>query len=176
VTVAPVASSAAGGISMPPPSAVARSKSVEQVGPQCPLELVSPPVSLTRRIATFGSVAAPRTPIVSTGPPPRIVVAPARAPTRVSDLSIVIPPGKLPRPRWMTSPSWAASTAAWIVAKQSAPRPTQSESARAAAAVAATIAAELAIANAVKTTRLMVSSFWVPVGASGDWRRSVGPR
>ena len=52
VTVAPVASSAAGGISMPPPSAVARSKSVAQVGPQWALEVVRPPVIVRRRIAT----------------------------------------------------------------------------------------------------------------------------
>ncbi len=99
VTVAPRPPSAAGGTSMPPPNASG-------------LELLTPPVIVTPLIVTVGSVPAPSSPIVNTGPPPLITVEPAPEPSSLTLASIVIPPANTPGPMWITSPSCAASTAA----------------------------------------------------------------
>ena len=56
------------------------------------LPIVTPPVAVMPSIVTVGSVAAKGTPIVSTGPPPRMMVAPGPAPTSVTLASIVTPP------------------------------------------------------------------------------------
>src|SRR5262245_15510835 len=44
---------------------------------------------------------------------------------------MVTPPGKVPRPRWMTSPSWAASRAFWTDEAQRCPAPTHASAAAA---------------------------------------------
>src|SRR5262249_3802276 len=44
---------------------------------------------------------------------------------------MVTPPGKVPRPRWMTSPSWAASSAFWTDEAQPCPAPTHASEAAA---------------------------------------------
>ena len=69
-------------------------------------------MSVTLEIETVGSPAVPNVPIVSTGPPPRMTVAAAPAPTRLMLLPIETPPAKVPGPTWIVSPSLAASTAA----------------------------------------------------------------
>ena len=119
VTVAPIVLSAAAGINTPPPA-------VKKPVPNCDsgFESLKPPVIVTRLIETV-RLAVP-SPIVITGPPPSIVVAPADTPTRLTLLSIVIPPANVPGPSPIVSPSCAASTAAWIVGKQPKPGPTQS--------------------------------------------------
>ena len=110
VTVAPMVLSAAAGINTPPPAA----KNPE---PNCDsgFESLKPPVIVTRLIETVRS-AVP-SPIVITGPPPSMVVAPADLPTRLTLLSIVIPPANVPGASLIVSPSCAASIAAWSVAK-----------------------------------------------------------
>src|SRR4029453_17353511 len=75
VTVAPPLKSLFGGISMPPPNAMTPSpKKVRQ------LVRVLPPVIVTPLIETVGSVAANAFPMVTTGPPPLMIVSPAAAP------------------------------------------------------------------------------------------------
>ena len=55
------------------------------------------PVTVTPEIVTTGSVGARNWPIVRTGPPPRMTVRRALAPTRLMLLSMVIPPANVPR-------------------------------------------------------------------------------
>jgi hypothetical protein len=74
---------------------------------------LKPPVIVTLLIETDRS-AVP-SPIVITGPPPSIVVAPADTPTRLTLLSIVTPPANVPAASSIVSPSSAAPSAAWIV-------------------------------------------------------------
>jgi hypothetical protein len=64
VTVAPVVKPAAGGTRIPPPLA------------STPSPLVRPPVTVSPEIVTVGSLGASSFPIVTTGPPPRIIVRP----------------------------------------------------------------------------------------------------
>jgi hypothetical protein len=90
VTVAPPVESALGGISIPPPSAKTPSSPVN--GLDCGLDLVTPPAIVMPWIDTVGSLDAPKVPIVSTGPPPRIVVEADPAPTSFTLVSIVTPP------------------------------------------------------------------------------------
>ena len=89
VTVAPGAPSP-GGTKTPPPNtcAVPPKRKPGRGG----LDVVRPPVILTRAIDTLGGLADPGSPIVTTGPPPRIVVAPAPAPLRLTLFVIVMPP------------------------------------------------------------------------------------
>ena len=80
----------------------------------CGSELVSPSVTVRSDSVTVGVAAAD--PIVSTGPPPEILVAEGPAPIRSTLRSIVTPPANLPGPILIVSPASAAFTAAWIVA------------------------------------------------------------
>src|SRR3954469_7512767 len=75
------------------------------------LPIASPPVTVTPRIVTVGSLAAPATPIVSTGPPPLIVVELGPAPTILTLTSIVTPPAYVPGPSLIVSPACAAARA-----------------------------------------------------------------
>jgi hypothetical protein len=84
---------------------------------------VFPPVMVRSDSVTVGVAVVD--PIVITGPPPEILVAAAPTPIRLTLRSIVTPPANLPDPILIVSPSLAAFTAAWIVAKQCGP-PTQS--------------------------------------------------
>src|SRR5437667_12854274 len=77
VTVAPGAKLAAGGTEIPPPSAI----TLSPTNAAAKLECVTPPVIVTPRIETAGSLAAKASPIVITGPPPLTIVRPAPAPT-----------------------------------------------------------------------------------------------
>ena len=101
-----------GGTRMPPPCA--------SLGdPSAPWN-AAPPVIVTRFTVTVGSSAgsALNAPIVSTGPtspPPLIVVSRAPIPCSVMLLSITTPPAYVVGPSPTTSPSFAASTASWIV-------------------------------------------------------------
>ncbi len=81
ITAGPVELSGAESIFTPPPAAN-------------PGESLRPPVIVTPLIETVGFTAP--NPIVITGPPPSMVVAPADAPTRARSLSIVIPPAYVP--------------------------------------------------------------------------------
>ena len=65
-------------------------------------------VRLTRD--TVGALAVE--PIVTTGPPPLILVAGAAMPTRFTFLVIVIPPAYVPGKTRIVAPSGAAFTAA----------------------------------------------------------------
>ena len=116
VTVAPVEKPSAAGINTPPPAAM-------KPGPtgDSGLESWSPPVIVTALIDTVGGSGANASPIVITGPPPTIRVAAADTPTRLTLLSIVIPPANVPAPMQIVSPSCAASTESWIVAKHPGP-------------------------------------------------------
>src|SRR5205823_4946501 len=78
-----VAPSAAGGTDTPPPSA---SNVVSKA------EWVTPPVIVTSRMVTVGSLEPPSVPTVITGPPPLIVVRPAPAPSIARLLVIAKPP------------------------------------------------------------------------------------
>jgi hypothetical protein len=60
---------------------------------------------------TVGSLAAPKVPIVTTGPPPLMIVLPAPEPRIVTLTSTVIPPAYVPGATVMTSPLAAAATA-----------------------------------------------------------------
>ena len=90
VTVAPPLKSALGGISTPPPAAKTPSWPVN--GVDSGLDRVMPPVIVTPSIETVGSDEAPNSPIVSTGPPPLMIVRLAPAPTSLTLTSIVTPP------------------------------------------------------------------------------------
>src|SRR5207248_2294161 len=103
VTVAPMLPLADAGTSMPPPAVK------EGAG----FDVLTPPVIVTPLIVTVGSLGASASPIVTTGPPPLMIVVSTPAPINFRFLSIVIPPANVPEPMWMTSPSCAASTAAW---------------------------------------------------------------
>src|SRR5437868_3106541 len=84
------------------------------IGPFGVVTLVAtPPVIVTPLSETVNLSAstAPATPIVSTGPPPRIVVRPAPEPTTVTLLSSVTPPAYVPGAIRIVSPSTAASKA-----------------------------------------------------------------
>src|SRR5581483_4457357 len=83
--------------------------------------VVSPPVMVSRSIDTRTLPGV----IVTTGPPPLTIVAPARAPTSETLFLIVIPPANLPFPIVTVAPAGALSSAAWIVRRQPAPLPTQ---------------------------------------------------
>ena len=110
VTVAAVALPVAfPGMKRPPPSAIAV--------PPPTVPVVKPPVIVTRLIETVGAVAPEKSPIVTTGPPPLMIVAAAETPTRLRLFAIMIPPANVPEPIWIVSPSWAAFTAAWTVEK-----------------------------------------------------------
>src|SRR5262245_33647316 len=104
VTVARGSPGPGNGIDTPPPAAT-------------PCSSTSPPVIVMRLIETVGW-GPMNAPIVMSGPPPWMVVAPAALPTRSMLFRIVIPPANVPGPTAIVSPSWAALTAAWIVAKQ----------------------------------------------------------
>jgi hypothetical protein len=71
-------------------------------------------VIVTPLIQTVGSLAAPKVPIVITGPPPLMIVEPAPAPTSCRRLSIVKPPSYVPAPTWIVSPGLAAAIAGAI--------------------------------------------------------------
>src|SRR6516165_85151 len=116
VTVAPPLKSAFGGISTPPPRAITPSSPVR--GADSGLDRATPPVMVTPEIETVGSVDAPKTPIVSTEPPPRSTVEPAPAPVIFTLTSIVTPPAYVPGAMVIVSPLRAAPTAACKVAKQ----------------------------------------------------------
>src|SRR5215831_7291920 len=109
LTVAPPLKSAFGGISTPPPSAITPSSPAN--GVDSGLERVTPPVIVMPSMDTVGSLNAPNVPIVSTGPPPRMVVNPAPAPTTSTLASIVTPPAYVPGPIRIVSPLCAAATA-----------------------------------------------------------------
>jgi hypothetical protein len=104
---------ASGGISTPPPAANAPSTPVN--GTDSGLDRVTPPVMVTLLIDTVGSLDAPKVPMVSTGPPPRIMVAADPAPRSWTLVVMVTPPAKVPGPMVIVSPSWAALTAAWML-------------------------------------------------------------
>jgi len=107
VSAAPVALPAArGGIRIPPPAAIAGSG----------VDELRPSRIATRLIETVG-FAIP-SPIVITGPPPRMTVAAADTPTSRTLFVIVIPPANAPCPIEMVSPAPAAACAAWRVWKQ----------------------------------------------------------
>src|SRR5437868_122851 len=109
VTVAPPLKSAFGGISTPPPSAITPSSPTN--GMDSGLERVTPPVIVTPSIETAGSLEAPKAPIVSTGPPPLMMVEPAPAPTMSRLTSIVTPPAYVPGPLRIVSPLCAPASA-----------------------------------------------------------------
>ena len=113
VTSAPPLKSALGGISTPPPRA--KTPSTPRNGIDSGLDWAKPPVMVTPVITTVGSTSAPYSPIVITEPPPLMMVAFAPLPSRRTLFVIVMPPAKVPRPRRIVSPSWAATRAAWIV-------------------------------------------------------------
>src|SRR5439155_26772412 len=112
VTVAPPAKSAPAGIWTPPPAAKTPSWPVN--GVEIGLDRVTPPVIVTPSIVTVGSFAAPKVPIVSTGPPPLIVVRPDPAPTSLTLLSIVNPPSYVPALIEIVSPFFAAASAGGV--------------------------------------------------------------
>ena len=141
VTVAPVALPAPDGIHTPPPRA-ANGRGAESL---------NPPVMVTRLIETVGWSIPSGSPIVTTGPPPSIVVAPAPAPTSCTLFEIVIPPANVPGPIAIVSPSCAASSAAWIVGKHPAFAPTHSVAAERAGSV---VAAEIIAITAGAATHL----------------------
>src|SRR5215213_11148070 len=90
VTLAPFARSAFGGISIPPPSAKIPSWPAKAV--DSGLERATPPVIVTPSMETVGSVVAPKDPIVAPVTPPRMMLAPAPAPTSLTLISMVNPP------------------------------------------------------------------------------------
>src|SRR5947209_4003079 len=106
-TVAPPLKSAFGGISMPPPIAITPAVPTNLV--DSGLDRATPPVMVTPSTETVGSLDAPRVPMVSTEPPPLMIVTLGPAPTRLTLLSIVMPPAKVPCPIWITSASWSTS-------------------------------------------------------------------
>jgi hypothetical protein len=106
-------------------------------------------VIVTPLIDTVGSVEALKAPIVSTGPPPSMIVPLAPAPLIVTLTSIVTPPAYVPGKIMIVSPSLAALTAAWIVEKQPGLLPTQMELVF--AADAAALAPPTAIASPTTT-------------------------
>src|SRR5262245_17655143 len=110
LTVAPPLKSAFGGISTPPPAAKTPSRPVN--GVDSGLERVTPPVIVTPSIETVGSSEAPNSPIVSTGPPPLMIVRPAPAPTSLMLTASVPPPANGPGSTAIVSPWCDASTAA----------------------------------------------------------------
>jgi hypothetical protein len=112
VTVAPTPF-ADGGISIPPPSAMTPAAPV--LGIEMELERATPPEIVTPSMDTVGSVGALYLPMVRTLSPPLMMVERASVPTIPTLTSTVTPPLKVPRPIWIVSPSWAASTAAWSV-------------------------------------------------------------
>src|SRR5213078_192033 len=77
VTFAPLRKSASGGISTPPPSAITPSSPTNRV--DSGLDRATPPVIVTPSIETVGSLDAPKMPIVSTEPPPLMIVDSAPA-------------------------------------------------------------------------------------------------
>jgi hypothetical protein len=95
VTVAPVAKPAAGTTERPPPCGM------KDTGET----VFEPPVIVTALMLTVGSELAFGSPIVTTGPPPSMMVFPAPAPMSDTLTLIVIPPEKGPGPILMTSPS-----------------------------------------------------------------------
>ena len=105
VTVAPVVNPAACGIDTPPPWLTTVSGK----------ESLTPPVIVTplNRHRRLGPGLLD--PIVTTGPPPLMIVFADPAPIRLTLTSIVTPPANVPGAIVIVSPSWAASTAAWIV-------------------------------------------------------------
>src|SRR5271165_6143046 len=87
VTVAPPEKPAFGGMSTPPP--VAHTPGIPKKGIDSGLVCATPPVIVTPLIDTVGSVVAPNEPIVSTDPPPPLmVVAPGPAPISCKLFSI----------------------------------------------------------------------------------------
>jgi hypothetical protein len=148
VTVAPVASPAAGRIEIPPP----------KVTNESGVASLSPPVIVTRLIETVGLTTP--SPIVTTGPPPSIVVAPAPEPTSCKLFKIVIPPANVPDPIAIVSPFCAASRAAWIVGKHPAFAATHNVAAERADVVAVphTIAVAAVAAMSIVPLRIKTSS------------------
>jgi hypothetical protein len=89
-TVAAVAFPVSGpGMTTPPPSAT-------HVSP--PLPVVSPPVIVTPPIDTVGAARPERSPIITTGPPPRMIVDDAPAPNNWTLFAISMPPANVPAP------------------------------------------------------------------------------
>jgi hypothetical protein len=82
--------------------------------------VVDPPVIVSLASETRPADGA----IVTTGPPPRTMVAPAPAPLSITLLRIVKPPSKVPRPTVTASPGRARSSAAWIERTQPGAVPT----------------------------------------------------
>src|SRR6188472_1230720 len=121
VTVAPRLNPAAGLTLSPPPAAntpLTPTKACDS-----PLEVVTPPLIVTPVITTVGWFAARKSPTLTTGPPPRIVVASAPAPTSLTLLVIASGPRYVPAPTLTTSPFRALESADWIVAAHPAPSP-----------------------------------------------------
>ena len=141
VTVAPVwnGNDPAWGMRTPPPCVTAWSGT----------DVLTPPVIVTSLIETVGSVAANSTPIVSTGPPPLIVVRADPAPTICTLFVTATPPANVPASSRIVSPSEAAASAACNVATQPGRLPTQIVAARAGAATNAA-AARLSTSVAAK--------------------------
>src|SRR5262245_39736321 len=125
VTVAPVEKPAPMTIITPPPAA----KNPAPAG-DSGLESLNPPVIVIPRINTVGGSGARRSPIVITGPPPTMRVAASDTPTRLTLFVMVIPPANVPGPIRIVSPSRAASSAAWTVAKHGGRGPPTHKSAR----------------------------------------------
>ena len=115
------------GIQMPPPKVTAVSGWL----------LLTPPVTVTPSIDTDSLSGAVARKIVSTGPPPVIVVAPEPAPLIATLLSMVTPPAKVPAATVIVSPSCAAVTAACKVEEHPADGPTHRVFAAAGDALAA---------------------------------------
>src|SRR6184192_4296911 len=107
---------------MPPPSAITLSLPTHAF--DSGLVVVTPPVIVTPLMLTVGSVGARKAPMVTTGPPPRIVVEFGPAPVIWRLRSITIPPANVPDPMRIVVRSPAALIAAWIVEKQPGLLPT----------------------------------------------------
>jgi hypothetical protein len=123
------------------------------------LEVVCPPVIFTLEIVTFGSRGANASPIVSTGPPPLMIVFLAPEPITLTLLSMVRPPAKVPGSTRITPPLWAASTASWTVSKHGG-SPTQRSFAVDAPLAAGAIASTIAVsAPAISAALIFIISF-----------------
>ena len=95
------------------------------------VEVVTPPLIVTPLIATVGGSGANGAPMVSTGPPPWMLVRCAPAPRSSTLTSIFTPPRYTPGAIRIVSPSWAASTACWSLSKHPGRWSTQKVAARA---------------------------------------------
>ena len=120
----------------------------------------------TFEIVTSGSCGAKAFPIVSTGPPPSMMVLLAPEPITSTLLLMVIPPAKVPGPIRITSPAWAALTAPWMVAKHG-DLPTQISLAAEAPLAAGEIASTIAMSTpAISVVLIFLISSYLLV----SWR------